>query len=120
MTITACSKLYSEYFSFYLRLAQYLRVFLDNGNVPIDNNAAERAIRPFTVGRKNWLFSESQEGAEASAIVYSMVEMAKAHNLNIYKYLKFLLEQRPNSKMTDEQLSAVLPWNQEVIETCHN
>jgi len=66
------------------------------------------------------LFSESQAGAEASAIVYSIVEMAKAHDLNIYKYLKFLLEQRPNSKMTDDQLSAVLPWNKEVIEICHN
>lgn len=80
----------------------------------------ENAIRPFTVGRKNWLFSESQEGAEASAIVYSMVEMAKAHNLNIYKYLKFLLEQCPNNKMNNEQLQSLLPWSQDEIEKCHN
>ena len=98
----------------------FLETYLEDGRCSFSNNLSENAIRPFTVGRKNWLFSESQAGAEASAIVYSIVEMAKAHDLNIYKYLKFLLEQRPNSKMTDEQLSAVLPWNQEVIETCHN
>lgn len=98
----------------------FLETYLEDGRCRFSNNLSENAIRPFTVGRKNWLFSESQAGVEASAIVYSIVEMAKAHDLNIYKYLKFLLEQRPNSKMTDEQLSAVLPWNKEVIETCHN
>lgn len=98
----------------------FLETYLEDGRCSFSNNLSENAIRPFTVGRKNWLFSESQAGAEASAIVYSIVEMAKAHDLNIYKYLKFLLEQRPSSKMTDEQLSAVLPWNQEVIESCHN
>ena len=84
MTITACSKLYSEYFSFYLRLAQYLRVFLDNGSVPMDNNAAERAIRPFTVGRKNWVLIDTIQGAKASAIIYSLIETAKANNLRTY------------------------------------
>ena len=80
----------------------FLDNYLKDGRCSFSNNLSENAIRPFTVGRKNWLFSESQEGAEASAIVYSMVEMAKAHNLNIYKYLKFLLEQRPNNKMNNE------------------
>ncbi len=93
----------------------FLETYLEDGRCSFSNNLSKNAIRPFTVGRKNWLFSESQTGAEASAIVYSMVEMAKAHNLNIYKYLKYLLEHRPNYKMTDEQLSAVLPWKQEVI-----
>ena len=93
----------------------YLTRYLEDGRLELSNNRAERSIKPFVMGRKNWLFSESQTGAEASAIVYSMVEMAKAHNLNIYKYLKYLLEHRPNYKMTDEQLSAVLPWKQEVI-----
>ena len=60
------------------------------------------AIRPFAVGRKNWLFSSSVDGANASAVVYTMVEMAKAHGLNIYGYLKFLLEHRPGKDMTDE------------------
>ena len=98
----------------------FLENYLEDGRCSISNNLSENAIRPFTVGRKNWLFSESQEGAEASAIVYSMVEMAKAHNLNIYKYLKFLLEQRPNNKMNNEQLQSLLPWSQDAIEKCHN
>lgn len=99
---------------------QFLETYLEDGRCSFSNNLSENAIRPFTVGRKNWLFSESQAGAEASAIVYSMVEMAKAHNLNTYKYLKFLLDNRPNTDMTDEQLSAVMPWQHGVIETCHN
>lgn len=86
----------------------------------LSNNLNENAIRPFTVGRKNWLFSESQEGAEASAIVCSMVEMTKAHNLKIYKYLKFLFEQGPNNKMNNEPLQALMPWSQDAIKNCHN
>ena len=57
--------------------------YLEDGRCSFTNNLSENAIRPFTVGRKNWLFSDSVEGAEASAIAYTMVEMAKAHNLNI-------------------------------------
>lgn len=57
----------------------------------------ENAIRPFTIGRKNWLFSQSMGSVRASAVVYTMVEMAKTHSLNIYEYLKYVLEQRPNS-----------------------
>ena len=68
-----------------------------------DYSLSENAIRPFTVGRKNWLFSASPKGATASAIVYTMVEMAKANDLNTYKYLTYLLSQRPDAKMSDEQ-----------------
>ena len=72
------------------------------------------AIRPFAVGRKNWLFSSSVDGANASAVVYTMVEMAKAHDLNIYGYLKFLLEHRPSKDMTDEQLAELAPWSEKL------
>ena len=75
---------------------------------------SENAIRPFAVGRKNWLFSSSVDGANASAVVYTMVEMAKAHGLNIYGYLKFLLENRPNKNMTDEQLAELAPWSEKL------
>ena len=78
------------------------------------NNLSENAIRPFAVGRKNCLFSNSVEGANASAVVYTMVEMAKAHGLNIYKYLKFLLEHRPGKDMTDDQLSELAPWSEKL------
>ena len=74
----------------------------------------ENAIRPFAVDRKNWLFSNYVEGANASAVVYTMVEMAKVHNLNIYGYLKFLLEHRPNQNMTDEQLAELAPWSEKL------
>ena len=93
---------------------EYLNSFLEHGEVDISNNYAENAIRPFTVGRKNWLFSSSVDGANASAVVYTMVEMAKAHGLNIYGYLKFLLENRPSKNMTDEQLAELAPWSEKL------
>lgn len=88
--------------------------YLEDGRCSFSNNLSENAIRPFAVGRKNWLFSNSVEGANASAVVYTMGEMAKAHNLNIYEYLKFLLEHRPNQKMTDEQLAELTPWSEKL------
>ena len=91
-----------------------LETYLEDGRCNFLNNLSENAIRPFTLGRKNWLFSDSQEGAKASATVYSMVEIAKAHNLNIYKYLNFLLEQRPSAEWTDNQLEKLAPWSNEV------
>ena len=80
----------------------------------ITNNLSENAIRPFTLGRKNWLFSDSVEGAQASAITYTMVEMAKAHNLNIYGYLSYILEQRPDESWNDEQLAELAPWSEKL------
>ena len=81
-----------------------LMTYLEDGHCSLSNNLSENAIRPFTVGRKNWLFSASPKGAASSAIVYTMVEMAKANDLNTYKYLTYLLSQRPDAKMSDEQL----------------
>ncbi len=78
------------------------------------NNLSENAIRPFAVGRKNWLFSSSVDASNASAVVYTMVEMAKAHGLNIYGYLKFLLEHRPDKDMTDKQLAELAPWSEKL------
>ena len=88
--------------------------YLEDGRRSFTNNLSENAIRPFTVGRKNWLFSDSVEGAEASAIAYTMVEMAKAHNLNIYQYLSYVLEQRPNENWSDEQLAELAPWSEKL------
>ena len=67
---------------------KYLKVFLENGEVPMDNNAAEQAIRGFCVGRKNWTMIDTTYGAQASAIIYSIAETAKANNLKPYKYSK--------------------------------
>lgn len=88
--------------------------YLEDGRCSFTNNLSENAIRPFTVGRKNWLFSNSVDGVNASAVVYTMVEMAKAHDLNIYEYLKYILEKRPNKSWTDEQLSELVPWSEKL------
>jgi len=71
-------------------LWQRLEVFLDNGRVPIDNNLAENSIRPFAVGRRNWLFFDQSEGAEASTSFYTIIETAKANDVEPMHYLRFL------------------------------
>lgn len=84
--------------------------YLDDGIYPIDNNAAEGAIRPFAIGRKNWLFSSSQAGAHASANLYSLVETAKANGINPYQYLERLFTDLPNAQSV-EDFEALLPWH---------
>ncbi len=99
---------------------QYLRKFLDDGNIPLDNNYAEQAIRPFTIGRKNFVIIESDNGAKASAILYSLVETAKANQLNTYKYFELLLTEIPKH-MEDKDLSFIdklLPWSDMVQKEC--
>ena len=86
--------------------------FLEDGRVSVDNNHAERAIRPFVVGRKNWLFAKSPKGARASAICYSIIETAKANNLKPFQYLTYLFEKLPNIDVTDEEsLDQLMPWS---------
>jgi transposase len=87
-----------------------LSTFLEDGHLEIDNNKAENAIRPFVIGRKNWLFAGSPRGAEASALLYSLIETAKANSLEPWAYLNHLFEQLPSAK-TDEAIEALLPHN---------
>ena len=77
-------------------------------------------MHPVTVGRKNWLFCDSTDGADASMAVYSLLETARANGLNPLKYLEFLLEARPNDKMTEEELEALTPWSTTIQECCVN
>ena len=84
--------------------------YTERGDLPIDNNAAEGAIRPFVVGRKNWLFSDTPAGAHASAVLYSLVETAKASNREPYAWLRFVVERLPMATTVDE-IEALLPWN---------
>ena len=84
--------------------------YLKDGILSMDNNAAENAIRPFVVGRKNWLFSGTPEGAEASALLYSLIETAKANGLAPYAYLRYIFSKLPLAK-TLEDYEALLPWN---------
>lgn len=84
--------------------------FLENGTWPLDNNIAENAIRPFVIGRKNWLFSATVNGAKASANLYSLIETAKANGVEPYRYLARLFAELPKAQ-TIEQFEALLPWS---------
>ena len=104
---------------------RYLRVFLSNGNVPIDDSASERAIRPFTIGRKNWVLIDSIKGAQASADIYSIVETAKANNLNPYYYMDYLLTELPkycdeDGNIDTDKMDPLLPWADELPQCCKN
>jgi transposase len=89
-----------------------LKVFCQNGEVDLSNNRAERGIKPFVMGRKAWLFAKMPAGAEASAIVYSIVETAKANGLNPFRYLEHLLAALPNVMPgDDESVGRLLPWS---------
>ena len=99
---------------------KYLRVFLTDGMIPPDNNYAEQAIRPFTIGRKNFVLMESDNGAKASAMLYSLVETAKANEVNTYQYLELLLTEIP-MHMDDDSLKfldELLPWSPRVQKEC--
>ena len=87
-----------------------LIAYLNDGAYPIDNNLAENQIRPFAVGRKNWLFANSQAGAKASANLYSLIQTAKANGLNPYDYLKVVFKKLPNANVV-EDIEKLLPWN---------
>lgn len=97
----------------------FKNVLLD-GKLVLSNNQAERAIKTLVIGRKNWLFSQSFEGAQSSAIILSLIETAKRNNLDPEKYIEYLLDKLPNEEtLTDkERLSAYLPWTKEVQEAC--
>jgi hypothetical protein len=96
-----------------------LVVFLEDGRLEIDNNRAERSIKPFVIGRKGWMFSNTAKGAEASAIIYSIVETAKENGLNPFYYLKYLFEELPNIDTTDKtNLLQLLPWSMTLPNEC--
>jgi hypothetical protein len=95
---------------------RWLMNFLLDGRLELSNNRAENSIRPFTVGRKNWLFSYSAKGAKASAFVYSIIETAQANGLAPFAYLKFLFETLPNVPL--DRFHECLPWNPLVHSIC--
>lgn len=96
-----------------LNQEKYLRAFLGNGEVEISNNFAENAIRPFVIGRKNWLFSDTVKGAKSSAIVYSLIETAKANDVEPYAYLALMLSdmQYLGRPFSNEMLEGFMPWS---------
>lgn len=84
--------------------------YIERGDLPIDNNPCENAIRPFVIGRKNWMFADTPAGAHASALVYSLIETAKACGREPYAWLCYVLERLPLAKTVDD-VEALLPWN---------
>lgn len=92
---------------------QYLNAFMEHGEVDISNNIAENAIRPFVVGRKNWLFCDTPKGADSSAIVYTLVETAKANDVEPFAYLSYVLDNMRYLSKTPAaaELEAMMPWN---------
>jgi len=96
-----------------------LNSFLLDGRLEIDNNRAERSIKPFVIGRKNWLFTNTPRGARGSAIIYSIIETAKENNLKPYNYLVYLFEQLPNIDTGDQAaIDRLLPWSNTLPEEC--
>ncbi|WP_456300711.1 IS66 family transposase [Tumebacillus avium] len=97
-----------------------LAAFLLDGRLEIDNNRSERAIKPFVIGRKNWLFANTPRGAKASAVIYSVVETAKAKGLNPLVYLTYLFETLPNlaNPHDHHDLDRLLPWSDTLPLIC--
>ena len=88
---------------------------LEDGHLEIDNNAAERAIKPFVIGRKNWLFSKNPKGAHASATIYSIIETAKANNLIAERYLVYLFDKMTGiDDFTKFDFEPLMPWSSEI------
>lgn len=116
-TVPASGQLRKAY-TYILNQEKYLRVFLEDGEVPIDNNASERAIRGFCIGKKNWQMIDTINGAHSSAIIYSIAETAKANNLKPYDYFVYLLEEIPKHMDQEDRtfLEDLLPWSEKLPE----
>lgn len=107
--------------SYSLKQKKYLVNYLLDGRLELTNNRAERSIKPFVIGRKNWLFSNTPAGAEASAICYSVVEMAKENDLNPFAYLQHVFERIPNVDISNPaRISELLPYSDALPESCRN
>lgn len=106
--------------TYVLNQQDYMMTYLEDSHCSISNNLSENSIRPVTVGRRNWLFCDSTDGADAGMMVYSLLETAKANGLNPQKYLEYLLEARPDAGMLDEELDTLAPWSVATHTCCKN
>lgn len=104
---------------------EYLKVFLTDGECPIDDSASERALRNFTIGRKNWVVMNTVRGAQASAVIYSITETARKNGLNVYYYIRHLLTELPKLKDLDgnidtKRLEPIMPWSKTLPAECYS
>ena len=119
---TIVNKKLKEAVTYAINQEKELREFLNDGRIPLTNSKCERAIRPFAVHRKNWLFADTTAGAEANAVYYSFIETAKLNKLNIYKYINYLLEILPQleGEQKDTDIEKYLPWSEELPDEIRN
>lgn len=103
-----------------LKYETTFRTVLSDGDLVLSNNIAERAMKTLVMGRKNWLFSQSFEGAKSTAVILSLLETAKRHGLDAEKYMTYLLEHLPNEETLakKEVLEAYLPWDKNIKRVC--
>lgn len=99
---------------------EYLETFMEDGRLPISNNLCEANIKPFATARRAWLFADTPKGTKANAILYTLVESARANSLDVYEYLKYLLTEIPNSHYLEQPdaLDQYLPWSRSLPEQC--
>ncbi|MCM1543640.1 MAG: transposase [Blautia sp.] len=93
--------------------------YLKDGRCSISNNLAENHVRPYVVGRKNFLFHNTPKGTQSSAVIYSLVQTAKANGLDLYKYLQTVLLYMPDYKNEPDGIEELLPWSQRMQKECH-
>lgn len=93
---------------------------MEDGRLPISNNLCEANIKPFATARRAWLFADTPKGAFANGVLYTLVESARANNLDVYEYLKYLLTEMPNNHHLEhpEIIDRYLPWSPELPDTC--
>lgn len=98
----------------------YLETFLEDGRLPISNNLCEANIKPYAMARRAWLFADTPKGATANAVLYTIVESAKANALDVYEYIRFLLNTMPDTDFHNhpEQIDAYLPWSKDLPREC--
>lgn len=119
-TRTLPKSLLGQAIAYSLNQWEKLTAFLSDGRLELDNNRSERSIKPFVIGRKNWLFAITPRGARASATIYSVIETAKENGLHPYNYLKYLFEQLPQlpGPLDSESLEPFMPWSASLPADC--
>ena len=100
---------------------KYLETYLEDGRLPISNNYCEANIKPFATARRAWLFADTPRGAVVNGVLYTLVESARANELDVYEYLKHLLTEMPNNHHLEDPsvIDSLLPWSKELPEQCH-
>ena len=99
---------------------KYLETYLEDGRLPVSNNYCEANIKPFATARRAWLFADTPKGAFANGVLYTLVESARANELDVYEYLKYLLTETPNNNHLEDPsvIDSLLPWSKELPEQC--